>query len=150
MSVCDAGGMSDGETMTWFDHEGNLMTAPASDEPTGWGRYDQLTHRIVKPQPGRVVQAITKCGHRAHEVPGKGEVNCPECLAVLRGEDPHDRFHLIFDAGEYPCMQGWWADRAEAEAKFKAWVGEHGRPGARITLVDEVTGTTLTTWPDDT
>ncbi|MFL4909434.1 hypothetical protein ACJ6WF_41195 [Streptomyces sp. MMS24-I2-30] len=27
-------------------------------------------------------------------------------------------------------------------------IGEWGRPGARITLTDEVTGETLTTWPD--
>jgi hypothetical protein len=141
--------MGDDETMTWYDHEGNLMSAPASDEPTGWGRFDRLTHRIRKSPPGQIVQAITKCGHRAHEVPGRGEVNCPECLAIMRGEDPHDRFHLTLDAGEWPAMQGWWADRTTAEAKFKAWVGKHGRDGVRITLVDEDTGTTLAEWPGD-
>lgn len=142
--------MSDAETMTWYDHEGNLMTAPASDEPTGYGRYDQLTHRIVKPPIGQIVQAVTKCGHRAHEVPGRGDINCPECLAVLRGEDPHDRFHLTLDTGDWPCMQGWWADRRTADRKFQEWKREHGSVvGARITLVDEREERVLKSWPDD-
>lgn len=46
-------------------------------------------------------------------------------------------------------MQGWWANRKTADAKFKEWVGDYGRPGSRITLVDEVTGETLTTWPEE-
>ena len=48
-------------------------------------------------------------------------------------------------------MHGWWASRPTAEAKFTRWIGEHGNvTGARVTLVDEETGETLTTWPDET
>lgn len=46
-------------------------------------------------------------------------------------------------------MHGWWAVRATADRKFRMWIGEHGSvAGARVTLVDEETGTTLTTWPE--
>lgn len=34
--------------------------------------------------------------------------------------------------------------------QFRSWVGEHGMLGARIMLVDEETGETLTEWPDET
>lgn len=61
------------------------------------------------------------------------------------------RYHLTLSSGGEPVMQGWWADLATAERKFTRWVGEHGTvTGARITLVDEETGTVLTTWPDET
>ncbi|MFD8949487.1 hypothetical protein ACFV0B_11590 [Streptomyces xanthophaeus] len=80
--------MPDLELTTWFDHEGNLMTAPASDEPTGFGRFDRLTHRIMKPGPGQIVQAISWCGRRVHEVPGHGEIDCAECLEILSEDDP--------------------------------------------------------------
>lgn len=68
----------------WYDHKGNIMTAPYSDEPTGFGKYDRLTHRLMKPQEGRIVQAVSWCGHRVHEVPGRGEIDCPECLEEIR------------------------------------------------------------------
>lgn len=58
------------------------MLAPWSDEPTGYRRDDQRTHRLMKPQPGQVAQAITWCGLRALEVPGRGPVDCPGCLDV--------------------------------------------------------------------
>lgn len=44
--------------------------------------------------------------------------------------------------------QGWWGNEAVARDKFTEWVRDWGRPGARVTLVDEDTGETLTTWPD--
>lgn len=47
-------------------------------------------------------------------------------------------------------MHGRWASRATAEGKFTRWIGEHGTvDGARVTLVDEETGSVLTTWPDE-
>jgi hypothetical protein len=73
-----------GETMTWFDHEGNPLTAPATTRPTGFGRFDRMTHRIMKPSPGQTVQAVSWCGRRVHEVPGRGDVDCPECLEAER------------------------------------------------------------------
>ena len=61
------------------------------------------------------------------------------------------RYHLALHAGARPVMHGWWASRPTAEAKFTRWIGEHGTvTGARVTLVDEETGETLTTWPDET
>lgn len=59
------------------------------------------------------------------------------------------RFHLTLHAGARPAMHGFWADRATADRKFTRWIGEHGNvAGARVTLVDTVTGETLTEWPD--
>jgi hypothetical protein len=47
-------------------------------------------------------------------------------------------------------MHGWWASRATADRKFRTWIGAHGNiAGARVTLVDEETGETLTEWPDE-
>jgi hypothetical protein len=45
-------------------------------------------------------------------------------------------------------MHGWWASEATAHDKFTRWVGDWGRDGVRITLVDEETGRTLKAWPD--
>ncbi|CAM5671737.1 hypothetical protein SVIOM74S_01274 [Streptomyces violarus] len=46
-------------------------------------------------------------------------------------------------------MQGWWGTEAVARDRFRDWVGDWGRPGARITLVDEETGSVLTAWSED-
>lgn len=76
-----------------------------------------------------------------------------ECMGVWRvchsGVVDHpERFHLTLTSAGLPSMQGWWASEATAREQFKVWVGNWGRPGARITLVDEETGTVLTEWPD--
>lgn len=61
-----------------------------------------------------------------------------------------DRYHLTLTADGRPAMQGWWSVRATVDRKFREWIGEQGsKPGARIVLVDTVTGETLTTWPDE-
>ena len=62
---------------------------------------------------------------------------------------PDARFHLTLADAARPMMHGWWESEATARQKFTAWVGERGKEGARITLVDEETGATLTTWPDE-
>lgn len=60
----------------------------------------------------------------------------------------NQRYHLTLHSGDRPVMHGWWADRSTAERKFTRWIGEHGAmTAARVTLVDEATGETLTTWP---
>lgn len=61
-----------------------------------------------------------------------------------------DRYHLTLTTAGRPMMQGWWGNEAVACSRFRDWVGDWGRPGARITLVDEETGATLTTWPEET
>lgn len=61
-----------------------------------------------------------------------------------------DRFRVTLAAADCDVMTGWWASEATARRKFRDWIGEHGgRPGARITLADEETGTMLTTWPGE-
>jgi hypothetical protein len=62
--------------------------------------------------------------------------------------DTPGRFHLSLTSASGPAAQGWWDSEATARDKFKQWVGEWGRPGARLTLADELTGETLTAWPD--
>lgn len=60
------------------------------------------------------------------------------------------RYHLLLAIDGRPMMHGWWDDETTARDKFRRWVGEYGSmPGARITLVDEVTGETLASWPED-
>ena len=71
----------------WMNHAGDLLGPGPVDNPTGWEKYANLTHRIMKPQRGQVIQAISWCGRRVHEVPGRGPVDCRECLeAIACGE----------------------------------------------------------------
>jgi len=59
-----------------------------------------------------------------------------------------DRFHLLLTADGRETMHGWWSSEATARRKFTRWVGEYSDLlGARVTLVDETTGETLTEWP---
>ncbi|WP_369274542.1 hypothetical protein AB5J55_35495 [Streptomyces sp. R11] len=62
--------------------------------------------------------------------------------------DSPGRYHLTLTAAGRPTMQGWWGSEAVARGKFTSWVGDRGVPGVRVTLVDEETGTVLTTWPE--
>jgi hypothetical protein len=64
--------------------------------------------------------------------------------------DSPARFHLTLTSDGRPMMHGWWAREATARAQVTTWIGSWGElPGARVTLVDEETGATLTTWPDE-
>ncbi|MEV0220926.1 hypothetical protein [Streptomyces sp. NPDC050704] len=59
-----------------------------------------------------------------------------------------NRFHLTLASAGRPVMQGWWALEATARDLLPVWVGSWGTlPDCRVTLVDEETGETLTTWP---
>jgi hypothetical protein len=61
-----------------------------------------------------------------------------------------DRFHLTLTTAGHPVAHGWWADRTVADGKFASWIGSYsGLPDARVTLVDEETGSVLATWPDE-
>lgn len=73
--------------MDWLDHQGGIISGPDDAEPTGWEKHANLTHRLMRPRPGQLIQAISWCGRRIHEVPGRGELDCPECLALL-----HERY----------------------------------------------------------
>ncbi len=57
------------------------------------------------------------------------------------------RFHLTLTTPDGKAVHGWWGSEATARGKFTRWVGDWGRDGVNITLVDEGTGTTLEEWP---
>jgi hypothetical protein len=59
------------------------------------------------------------------------------------------RYHLTLTIDGRPAMQGWWARESTARTQFLSWVGNHGLPGARVTLVDEASGDELAAWPDE-
>lgn len=62
-----------------------------------------------------------------------------------------ERFHVTLSSAGRPMMHGWWASEATARDMIPVWVGSWGElPDARITLVDEETGETVTEWPDET
>jgi len=61
-----------------------------------------------------------------------------------------ERFHLTLTSAGRPVMHGWWANEETPRGMLPVWVGGWSElPDARIALVDEATGETLTTWPDD-
>jgi hypothetical protein len=61
------------------------------------------------------------------------------------------RYHLTLSSAGRPMMQGWWENEETARGILPAWVGNWGElPDARVTLVDEERGKTLTSWPDET
>ncbi|MFJ9026268.1 hypothetical protein ACIRPU_40835 [Streptomyces sp. NPDC102259] len=58
------------------------------------------------------------------------------------------RYKVTLLVDERPVMQGWWEERATADRKYLAWIGEHGsRAGARVTLTDETTNDVVRSWP---
>lgn len=61
--------------------------------------------------------------------------------------DP-ERFHLAVSLDGRPVLDGWWGSEKTARKKWAEAVGEYGRDGARITLVDTETGEKLAVWPD--
>jgi hypothetical protein len=60
-----------------------------------------------------------------------------------------ERFHVVLASAGRPVMQGWWASEATARDKVTDWIGLSKGPRPRVTLVDEETGETLTSWPDE-
>ncbi|MDI1456487.1 hypothetical protein NHG22_22100 [Streptomyces sp. ATE26] len=61
-----------------------------------------------------------------------------------------DRYYLLLVGDGRPVQRGWWGSEAVARRRFCIWIGELGSlPGARITLSDEETAATVTTWPDE-
>lgn len=69
----------------WLDYQGQVFERPDDTPLTTWGYFDQLTHRLWPDGTGELTQAYTGCGRRGcpasrHEIPGRGPVDCPECL----------------------------------------------------------------------
>lgn len=61
-----------------------------------------------------------------------------------------ERYHLLLTSAGRPVMQGWWGIEATPREMLPVWVGNWGElPDAQVVLVDEETGETLTTWPDE-
>ncbi|MGV9888412.1 hypothetical protein [Streptomyces sp. NPDC003395] len=61
------------------------------------------------------------------------------------------RYHLLLASAGRPVQHGWWNNEATARRKYVSWIGEYGSmPGARVTLTDDETGETLTSWPEET
>ena len=74
-----------------------------------------------------------------------GPIACGWRQAVNPG-----RYHLLLAAADQPVQHGWWNSEDAARDMLPVWVGQWGElPGARVTLVDEETGETLTTWPEE-
>lgn len=66
------------------------------------------------------------------------------------GVDHRERYQLTLTVAGGRVARGWWGSEEAARRQFTRWVGQYGSmPGARITLVDEDTGTVLTSWPDE-
>lgn len=63
--------------------------------------------------------------------------------------DPAGRYRLSVKLGDRQPITGWWNSLSTAERKWVSWVGEYGRDGNRITLVDTESGTVLQIWPPD-
>lgn len=72
----------------WLDYKGGIVERPADTPLTAWNWYDQHTHAIWPDGHGSLSQVLTLCGKRGcpaarNEIPGRGEVDCPECIETL-------------------------------------------------------------------
>jgi hypothetical protein len=61
--------------------------------------------------------------------------------------DPAGRYRVTLTIDGRETAIGWWNLRATAERKFSGWVGEYGRDGSSITVVDTETGEEVKSWP---
>lgn len=58
-----------------------------------------------------------------------------------------ERFHLTLTLDGRPVLDGWWGSEATARRKWAEAVGDYGRDGTTVALVDTETGETLANWP---
>ncbi len=63
--------------------------------------------------------------------------------------DDAERYVLAVFRDGRPVVRGWWGSLVTAERKYLGWVGQHGRPGAQIMLVDQAEGRVIHSWPDE-
>jgi hypothetical protein len=73
----------------WLDYKGAVVEVSDDVPLTAWNWFDQRTHAIFGGEPGSIAryQLLTRCGKRGcpaarNEIPGRGPVDCPECLEV--------------------------------------------------------------------
>ncbi|WP_394436323.1 hypothetical protein [Streptomyces sp. SGAir0957] len=57
------------------------------------------------------------------------------------------RYRVTLTIDGRTVMNGWWNRQATAEKKWTAAVGDYGRDGSRVELVDTDTGDVLKAWP---
>jgi hypothetical protein len=126
-------------------HRGpGLLTAPPLLLPP-LGRGDLLPYpvegelqpRLQGAEPGQVGREI------GHEF---------DCIGVVRepsGVEPAVRYHVILSIEGRRALDGWWGDEPTARRKFRQLVGQQGRDGVTVTLVDEEQGAVLTSWSAD-
>jgi len=117
----------------------------------------RLSFLVGDPSAGAVEVGLLDAFEEAEQVEtGRDRVvhvfditrGCPGPL-TLPPVNP-ERFHLTLTSTGRPVMQGWWGSGTVARSQFTTWIGSWGGlPGARVVLVDEETGETLTTWPDE-
>ena len=74
--------------------------------------------------------------------------------SMMAGVDRNDspgRYHLLLTSRGRSVQHGGGGESEEvARRKFRNWVDEVGTmPEPRVTLIDEETGETLTTWPEE-
>ncbi len=62
--------------------------------------------------------------------------------------DPAGRYRLTLTIRGKNSAIGWWHKPETARRKFTSWVGDYGRPGTEVVLVDTETGTVVRSWPD--
>jgi hypothetical protein len=62
--------------------------------------------------------------------------------------DEPGRYRLALTLDGRRALDGWWGDEETARKKFKDTIGDYGRDGATVALVDTETGETLDSWPE--
>jgi prophage tail gpP-like protein len=60
--------------------------------------------------------------------------------------DP-ERYRLTLHLDGRRVLDGWWDSEKTARRKFTATVGDYGRDGAEVALVDTASGETIASWP---
>jgi hypothetical protein len=68
----------------WYDPNGNGVFAPADATTVYDTTGPWRTHRLFGAGNPAMLGIQTLCGLRGGRIPGDGEINCPECLDILR------------------------------------------------------------------
>ncbi|MEU1599396.1 hypothetical protein ABZ468_42985 [Streptomyces sp. NPDC005708] len=61
--------------------------------------------------------------------------------------DDAGRYRVTVSTDDEPVMHGWWNNEATARRKFSAAIGNYGRDGMSVVLVDTEMTEQLATWP---
>ncbi|MEU6649487.1 hypothetical protein ABZ904_08570 [Streptomyces sp. NPDC046900] len=61
--------------------------------------------------------------------------------------DEPGRYRVTLTVEDQRVMDGWWDSEAIARKKWATTVGQYGRDGSHVILVDTETDQELATWP---